>query len=63
MNESWLEAWMVTSQWEGVNGIPEIVPVSELRERPWGRDPEMMLKWEYSEMIGEIEKYWADTIE
>ena len=54
---------MVTTIWEGVNGIPEIVPVSELRDRPWGRDPEVMLKWEYSEMIGEIEKYWADTRE
>ena len=39
-----------------VEGIPEMIPVDELRERPGGRVPEVILKTGSSpEMIGVVE--------
>ena len=40
---TWLRALMVTD-WDDIawEGIPEMIPVDELRDRPIGRDPEMI---------------------
>ena len=40
---TWLRALMVTD-WDDIawEGIPEMIPVVELRDRPVGRDPEMI---------------------
>ena len=57
MNPSWLEARMMTTVDGNVDeGIPEMIPVVELRERPGGRVPEVIMNRGFSpEMIGEIE--------
>ena len=57
MNPSWLEAWIVIDVDGNVDeGIPEMIPVDWLRERPGGRVPEVIVNRGLSpEMIGEIE--------
>ena len=40
-----------------LQGIPEITPVSESRDSPEGRDPEVIENWRRSpDMIGAVEK-------
>ena len=57
MNPSWLEAWIVIDVDGNVDeGIPEMIPVDWLRDRPGGRVPEVIVNRGLSpEMIGEIE--------
>ena len=57
MNPSWLEAWIVIDVDGNVDeGIPEMIPVDWLRDRPGGRVPEVIVNTGLSpEMIGEIE--------
>ena len=40
---TWLRALMVTD-WDDIawEGIPEMIPVDELRDRPIGRDPDVI---------------------
>ena len=54
---TWLNALIVTdwddTDWEG---IPDIIPVDWLRDRPIGRDPDMIEKDNSSPLtVGEIE--------
>ena len=54
---TWLNALIVTdwddTDWEGV---PDIIPVVELRDRPIGRDPDMIENESSSpSTVGEIE--------
>ena len=57
MNPSSFEAWTVRDENEiVVEGIPEMIPVDELRFKPGGRVPEVIVNTGFSpEMIGEIE--------
>ena len=54
---TWLNALIVTdwddTDWEG---IPDMIPVDELRDRPIGRDPDMIENESWSLMtVGVIE--------
>ena len=42
MSPSSFEAWTARNENETFEGIPDMVPVNELNERPIGRDPERM---------------------
>lgn len=59
-----LEALIVTdweeSDWEGV---PEIVPVDEWRERPTGRDPEVIEKEGLSPVMKGVTENGSDKRE
>ena len=43
VDPTWLDAWMVMFV-RGIEdrGVPDIIPVDELNDRPIGRDPEIM---------------------
>ena len=52
IDPTWFEAWIVTSmKSEGVEGIPDMIPVEEWNDRPIGRDPETMEKEGSSPLI------------
>ena len=54
---TWLKELIVTS-WDKIDweGIPEMIPFEELKERPSGRDPSMIEKERLSPLNeGEIE--------
>ena len=49
---TWLKELIVTS-WDKIDweGIPEMIPFEELKERPSGRDPSMIEKESWSPLM------------
>ena len=62
---TWLKALIITdwdnSDWEG---DPDIIPEVELRDKPWGRDPEMIEKNGWSPLIEGVAENvsWTEMI-
>ena len=58
---TWLRALMVTD-WDDIawEGIPEMIPVDELRDRPIGSDPDVIENDSSSPLtVGMIETGWS----
>ena len=42
VDPTWLDAWMVFVRGMEDRGVPDMIPIDELIDRPIGRDPEMI---------------------